>query len=62
MFHVPCSKLTLRETDHSWFVPVVGSCTISDLKDCQFELFRIADDLEVDVLSFELIRDQEDAI
>ena len=58
VFHVPHSKLTLGETDHSWFVPVVSQCKISDLQDCQIELFGIADDLELDLWSFELITDQ----
>ena len=44
VFHVPGSKLALRETDHIWFVPVVGQCTILDRQDCQFALFGIADD------------------
>lgn len=60
---VPRSELTtIREKFHCWLVPVVGQCKILDLLDCQIEFFGIADDLVLDLWSFELIPDQDDSI
>lgn len=59
---VPRSDGTIRMKFHSWLVPMVGRCKISDLMNCQMEFLGVAEKLEVDASSLEWIPDQEDAI